>query len=30
MGDKKAKIIVTILVLIYLFGMAGIAMMLGG
>jgi len=30
MCDKKAKIIVTILVLIYLFGMAGIAMMLGG
>lgn len=30
MGDKKAKIIVTILVLIYLFGMAGIALMLGG
>lgn len=30
MAERKAKIIVTILVLIYLFGMAGIAMMLGG
>lgn len=30
MSDKKAKIVVTILVLIYLFGMAGIAMILGG
>lgn len=30
MIERKAKIIVTILVLIYLFGMAGIAMMLGG
>lgn len=30
MTDKKAKIIVTILVLIYLFGMAAITMILGG
>ncbi len=30
MSDKKAKIVVTILVLIYLFGMAAIAMILGG
>lgn len=30
MSDKKAKIVVTILVLIYLFGMAAIAMVLGG
>ena len=29
MSDKKAKIIVTILILIYLFGMATIAMILG-
>lgn len=30
MSDKKAKIIVTILFLIYLFGMAAITMILGG
>lgn len=30
MSDKKAKIVVTILVLIYLFGMAAITMVLGG
>lgn len=30
MDDKKAKIIVTILVLIYLFAMAAITMILGG
>lgn len=30
MSDKKAKIIVTMLVLIYVFGMATIAMKLGG
>lgn len=30
MADKKAKIIVTILVLIYLFAMAAITMILGG
>ena len=30
MSDQKAKIVVTILVLIYLFGMAAIAMILGG
>lgn len=30
MSDKKAKIIVTVLVLIYLFGLATISMILGG
>ena len=30
MSDKKAKIIVTTLVLVYVFGMATITMMLGG
>ena len=30
MTDRKAKIIVTILILIYVFGMATITMMLGG
>lgn len=30
MSDKKAKIIVTSLILIYVFGMTTIAMVLGG
>lgn len=30
MSDKKAKIIVTTLVLVYVFGMTTITMMLGG
>lgn len=30
MSDKKAKIIVTMLVLIYVFGMATITMVMGG
>lgn len=30
MTDRKAKIIVTILILMYVFGMATITMMLGG
>lgn len=30
MNERKAKIIVTVLVLIYLFGMASISMVLGG
>lgn len=30
MSDKKAKIIVTMFVLIYVFGMATITMVLGG
>lgn len=30
MNERKAKIIVTVLVLIYLFGLASISMILGG
>lgn len=30
MNERKAKIIVTVLVLIYLFGLAAISMILGG
>lgn len=30
MSERKAKIIVTVLILIYLFGMAAISMILGG